>query len=236
MKTKLTALILAAALTLAIVGCASEPEPAEPKDTPHRIGTQGYASGSLAYNYTFEGAIETSDLVVDITILEWLGESSESDDYHGTYFLANINSTFKGIEYDTIIMRQNGSSRITFTNYPLFKNGDRMLAFLKETTDGVKSEQYERIFWIIGADATIFDIWEYNDETYLLSRANAAILEEMIESDDITNADNNLLNSIVEQHNEFDPVLKDVENVHKYAFYFDDVINEIAKIVNENNE
>lgn len=126
-----------------------------PKNTPNRVG-KGTVLPCLERGYTLEEAIAESDLIVDLTIFEWLGE-----DDRNTYFTAQINTTYKGYEYDEIKLKQDGNSKFTVKQYPLFQNNDRLLLFL---------EKYEDYYWIIGAFSTVLDVKEYNGQLCLIDK------------------------------------------------------------------
>ena len=112
---KLISILLVIAMAIAIVGCAetiySEVEVAqeneflelsEAKDTPVRIGQPGLISGTIVH-CSLNDAIEQADIIVDLTITGWLDELTDGD-FPKTYFSAKINRTFKGQEYDEIVL------------------------------------------------------------------------------------------------------------------------------------
>jgi hypothetical protein len=278
MKTKLTAIILAAALTLALAGCAGDPEPAqdptpenppqttidsqtpaieitpiEPTDTPkipkpidthHRIGTRGTFHGTFGRLPDLEELIKEADLIVDITITKWLGESIE---YRRTFFKSKINNTFKGEELQEIELIQSGYSSNTLENHPLFKVGDRILVFLFEREwkdiyeDIFNKEEWDEVFlnrYDIASYVDVMDIWEYEGEVYLLNRADfTPFAKSIISSEEIEKADIKTRDEIIEQYLEYDPIFEYAlyENVHENIFIFDSVTDKIIRIINENN-
>lgn len=53
----------------------------------------------------WEIAVAESDLVADVTIASWLGETnSEKNDIYKTFFTAKINSVLKGESTDEIVL------------------------------------------------------------------------------------------------------------------------------------
>ncbi|MCL2637414.1 MAG: hypothetical protein FWD48_03500 [Oscillospiraceae bacterium] len=240
MKNKIFALILIIALTLTLAACAEKP--AQPMDTPHRIGTQGIIHASHIPLPNLNELIEKSDLIVDITITEWLGENIE---HSRTFFSAEVNNTFKGEELDEIEIIQSGNSRITLECHPLFKIGDRVLVFLverewpnlisitKEEWDEIFKDRYETVSYL-----DVMDIWEYEDELYLLNRADfTPLAESILLSDEIEEANEEIKDEIIEQYLEYDPIFEYAlyENVHENIFVLESVTDKIVRIVEENN-
>ena len=74
-KRKSIAIALIAAMTIGIAGCSERGNTSkeEPTSTHARLG-EGRIMGQWSGIYTFREAVETADLIVDVTIIEWLGE------------------------------------------------------------------------------------------------------------------------------------------------------------------
>ncbi|MCL2037307.1 MAG: hypothetical protein FWG83_08005 [Oscillospiraceae bacterium] len=181
-KRKSIAIALIAAMTIGIVGCSESEIPAtenqvneitEFKDTPVRVG-KSYMKVSLDVTPSGLGAleklIEQSDVIADVTITGWLGESVHWE----TFFSADINHALKGEnEQKTIRISQMGTGENTVYENPLFKKGDRMFLFLsKVTPEELKSREdnVEDYYWIVGLYSIILDIVELDGEKYALDR------------------------------------------------------------------
>jgi hypothetical protein len=141
MKRKIIAIILAAALAVALAGCANPAEFAEteeqtgPRDTPQRIGTKGIIHSSLHLTWeTWEEILGGFEFVADITITGWLGEVNTRNSSI-TLFSANVNRVFKGELPNEIRISQGGSGEFTHDGFPLFQKDNRMLVLLNEIND-----------------------------------------------------------------------------------------------------
>jgi hypothetical protein len=254
MKRKIIAIILAAALAVALAGCANPAEFAEteeqtgPRDTPQRIG-ESILEVSLNRTFTLEEAINFAELVVDITILGWLGENEVA--FGASYFSAKVNHTFKGEQFDVIEIAQLGNSRSTIDGFPLFKKGDRLLLSLytwpewdEEITDLSMeewNEKYKGRYYIVGSYIGVLDIWEYESSLFILSRFDETPLpQSIIKSEDVAVANNETRDIIAAEYAEYDPVFELHRGAnrlhHGYAFYYDDVARKIARIANDQSE
>jgi len=102
------------------------------KDTPVLFGTK--SSKVLVQGYTYTKLIEKADIIAKVKIVEWLCESTESDQ---TFFKAEILDVLKGNvkNNEFIKIRQEGSSSATIQDFPFFKNNDKLILFLKQDTD-----------------------------------------------------------------------------------------------------
>jgi hypothetical protein len=229
---KIFSAFMAAAL-LAVTGCALDS--AESKDTPVRTGKNGTMQGSITTPISLEDAFRQADLVADVTVTGWLGEDLE---HSATFFSADVNKTLKGGEYKSIVFFQTGTSEWTFKVAPLHKKGDRFLLFFKETPEETVSfsESYENTYYALGAYAVVLDILEFENETFLLDRLNlfSHWLEEI---GDIKKVDESTRDKLAETFNQADPVvaavIAHVENFHKNAYKYDDIIAKIAELAKE---
>jgi hypothetical protein len=217
-----------------------------PKDTPVRVGTQGYTSASFSAGYSFEEVVEKADLIADITIVEWLGEVAHTGDPDNpsTYFTAKINHTFKGEEYDTIVFKQYGNSNWTFDFEPLYKIGDRFFMIMgKLDYDAHKEEgiiydvEFKNAF--SAGYFTHFMVWEYEGEDVILSRFNWGHAQYLVKDEEVEVADKEQLDLIVEDFLEHDPLIEELiesgimRETLGYAFDYDDVIEKIVDILEE---
>jgi hypothetical protein len=211
---KLTAILLITALTLALTGCASnEVDPNAPdfnrvcaegrRDTPVRVATGGTLHTTLVKEYTFDVAVEDSDLIADVTIIEWLGESIGTG--CATFFRARVNATLKGKEYEEITLLQSGNSEYTMQGFPLFKNGDRLLVFLTKAPGAQEAQsEHRNNYWT--NRATLMDVVEYNSEFYLLNRGGQ-LHWCLNENDNIQKIGGELWSTVNEQFRKHDPFL-----------------------------
>jgi len=130
----------------------------------NRVGSKGTFFCSYEYGFNgFDDAITKSYDILDFTILEWLKEDSK--EIPKTFFKARINHSYKNTvkQGEEIIIRQNGNGLETLRGFPLFKEGDRILAFVNY----LEEDSY---YWLINDDLYIFDYTEYENESYWLKR------------------------------------------------------------------
>ena len=173
---------LAACFVLVLTACFVIPrythQIADPGTTYARVGQKGKSSPLYDKEYTFVSAYEGSDVVADVTIVEWLGE--DDDGLPKTFFKAKVNDIFKGtLASEYITLRQDGNSNVTFAGYPLFKIGDRLVLYMKHSSDS--NEDY---YWIIGNEYTLFDVIEEKNKLYCINRfSNYPELDDFIVPD-----------------------------------------------------
>jgi len=246
---RLIAMLLITAITAAIVGCGGKPAEHEPMDTPVRLGTEGSISTSLARADTLEELIEHSSLVADITITGWLGEA-EHELLHHTIFSADVNYVFKGEDKKSIEIVQVGNSQYTYSSCPLFKKGDRLLIFLmeREWFDGseINEEDWNEVFlgrYIMGSYLNVMDIWEHENELFVLSRYDGAPLSQSIViSDEVEMADEEKTNYISAEYAENDPIFGQFQysgesrRHHGYAFNYNDLFNKVERVVSDQGQ
>ena len=85
--------MLIVSFVITIVGCTSqEADPAimsesnstaetdKFKNTPVRVSAEGTLFESHAKNFTLDMLVEESDIIADVTIVEWLGECNDIND------------------------------------------------------------------------------------------------------------------------------------------------------------
>jgi hypothetical protein len=229
---KLIAILLLFALTLAVAGCASELT--EPKDTPVRVATLARGHANANVPKSLEEAIKWADLIVDLTITEWLGEDLEE---RTTFFNARINETIMGEKKESITLMQMGTSEFTLWDWPLFKNGDRLFLFLLEALPiDVKEfdERYEGAYWVIGVHTMVFDVQELDENIYLLSRFG--FIGIWPEINYIEETDENLTRVLVENFNKSDPIVAEVRGVHRSAYSYESFEKVIAETINNEKE
>ena len=186
----------------------------------NRVGTDGAISGSYARDYTFKELCSVSDAVVDLTITERIGEDNEG--MPKTFFKAKINKSFKGIfnEGDEILLRQDGSGKMTMEGFPLFTIGDRIISFL------FFSNEFN-YFFLINGDLYFCDVIEYEKQIYALKR--------MSDFEDInfeTNITDELKLNIREHAKEKDALLSD-SRLFNQIFLYDDFIKTLEGNINE---
>jgi hypothetical protein len=160
--------ILPLLLLAFFAGCNFPGETGIPDDAvlpPVRIA-EGTRHASMARSYTFSEAFSEAYLVARIRIGNWL---SEHTGRNVTFYEATVLETYKGKEFDTIVLRQDGCSRVTMGGYPLFTYGDEMLVFLGNP----ELSLYDDAFWIIGAFTTLLYIeTDKSGDIYAVDRHN----------------------------------------------------------------
>ena len=97
---------------------------------PVRVG-EHMEQASLGPGNTLESAYEKADVVALVRIGDWMEEEIE---YDATLYHVDVLEQYKGEPLDSFVFRQDGCSRSTFIDYPLFKGGNEVLLFLKEAT------------------------------------------------------------------------------------------------------
>jgi len=212
------------------------------RDTPVRVGQEGILTSSYAEEYTLDSAIEVADIIADITIIEWLGECEEGG--FNTFFLAKVNKTLKGKHFEEIEIIQTGGSEFTIPGFPLFKNGDRFLAFLRRG-----SEQNEDKYW--ANRRMILDILEHDNTPYLVRRGGW-LDQKLMGNDDIQKIEGNLKRTVNEEFIKHDPVLAEIRGAiieanrdvelekfieenrnHRDIFNYYDVVKLVVKMAKE---
>jgi hypothetical protein len=239
---KVVATLLALSFIVTITGCSSDDRAVADRenqshesetarnDTPSRRGAGGFLSASLV-SYTFDEAVEDADLIVDVTITEWLREYTGNDGL-ATHFAASVNRTFKssGGEYENIVIAQAGNSEMTFENDPLFRNGERLLLFLTEfesdeATD--TSTECNKIFGLVGMYQTPLLVQEHESETVVLSRFDWGIAQCLVHDKAVESPSESIQNEIVMNYLEYDPVFKELEHSLSFAFDYGDVVERV---------
>jgi hypothetical protein len=215
-KSKLIVLMLSAAMTISIAGCSEDTaNPAARnapidengyRDTPVRVapnGTISQASGMM-----LDMAFEYIDIIADITIVEWLGEAQEG---YATFFRAKVNKTLVGEEFEEIEIIQSGNSVATVENLPLFKNGDRILAFLEKTnTSPEEKNEYSEKYWVW--ETIFWDISAHENQTYLISRNYWSFADDFLKNNNVQKIEGELRSSINEGFRKHDPVLAEMRD------------------------
>lgn len=120
---------------------------------------KGMSYGSIAADYaTISLIYEASDAVARVRIGNWLDENQ-----YETYYQAEVIEVYKGTLPEEIIIQQDGTSRATFSGYPLFFHGEEKLIFLKKTdiSDFASPEEAGpytgTAYWIPGSYMGVFD-------------------------------------------------------------------------------
>jgi len=205
---KIITMVLIAVLAVTVAGCAERTiAPAVPvdeygrRDTPVRVGN-GTSSSRYAGEHSLDMAIENSDIIADITIIEWLGETSN------TFFLARVNQTLKGGNFEEIEIIQVGNSIATDEGFPLFKNGNRFLAFLRKSS--AQEGKHKGRYWV--CITTLLDVLEHEKEPYLISRWHD-FDQDLVENNNLRKIEGKLRSSVNEEFAKYDPVLAEVRGI-----------------------
>lgn len=148
-------------------------------DTPVRVGASGMKA-RMAGPEPIRRAIEKADLVADLTVSGWLGESDEG--FGVTFFTAQVNKVYKGEPTEQIILAQTGNGKRTIAQSPLFQKGGRMILFLKKV-EQEKNEEYhaagtltrhEGEYAILGGHAGILDVVSQGKKSFVIDRLGMA--------------------------------------------------------------
>jgi hypothetical protein len=138
------------------------------KDTPHQVGQKGQFSASIM-SYNFEDSFNKADIVAQVKITEWLGETKDS--FEMTTFKAKLEKTYKNDVADRdlkeIKLLQDGNSKYTVENFSLFKNNDKLVLFLKKATG---EEVDDTTYWILGGYASVFRVINIEGQDYAVKQ------------------------------------------------------------------
>jgi hypothetical protein len=125
------------------------------KDTPRQVGIKQYYA--TIEEFEFNKSYKEADIVAQVKILEWLEEINDPLGEMSTYFKAELEKSYKNTldsDIKEIRLKQDGNSYHTSHVLPLFKNGDRLLLYLKKAV----GEGKENTYWILGSYSGVFRI------------------------------------------------------------------------------
>ncbi|MCL2036843.1 MAG: hypothetical protein FWG83_05610 [Oscillospiraceae bacterium] len=227
-KRKSIAIALIAAMTIGIAGCSERGTASEMvvtdskgrRDTPVR-DAPGTIFESYIAEYSFKEVVNKYELIADVTIVEWLGETDEGY----TFFEAKVNRVLKGEDTEKIEMIQSGNSKATVSGFPLLKNGDRFLLF--SSASNAENKEFKGKYWI--QVYTFFDIVENEEEIYLISRYSW-FDDDLVKNDNIKKITGEKRTSINETHRTHDPILAQKYNDERIVFDYNDVITAILDV------
>jgi hypothetical protein len=167
------------------------------KDTPHQVGQKGTISASVT-GMELDSSYKDADIVAEVKICEWLGERQKGEELQKTIFRASLEKTFKNsVDNDLkeIKLIQDGNSDYTIENYPLFKNNDKLLLYLKKAV----GEGYENTYWILGGQTGVFRIINTNGQDYAVKQVGDC--PELSEGVVTGNSDNkNIQNTLAKSY------------------------------------
>jgi hypothetical protein len=175
--------------------------------------------------YSLKEAVEEADLIVDVTIKEWLGQSEKG--FETTFYKTQVNNTFKGEMFDTVTIKQAGNSNQRIYIFPLFETGDRMLLFLKKSNADEENKMYGDCYGIVGMYKTVLNVQEYENELFLLNRGVLGFLREFY-----SDVEQNINENIIEQFYKNHPLLEEIGMIHD-VYYYNDLINMISKVIDK---
>jgi hypothetical protein len=192
---------------------------------------EGRMTVSINLPKSLEEAIKRADLIVDLTVTEWLGEDLER---FYTFFNAQINETIMGEKKESITLIQRGNGEFTLREWPLFKNGDRLFLFLSEVSPETISEfgeMYDGAYVILGSYAMVFDVQELDENIYLLNRFG--LMNIWPGKNYIEEINENITRVLVENFNKSDPIVAEVESAQRSAYSYESFEKVIAEILKE---
>lgn len=104
----------------------------------------------------FEESVRQADLIAEVTIAEKLYEVNEPSPK--TVYSAAMNQLLKGKADANLGIRimQQGNSRYSFNDNPMFQAGDTYLLFLKKAV-GMEDDH---TYWILGEETSIYEQWD----------------------------------------------------------------------------
>jgi len=134
---------------------------------------------------------------------------------------------------------QFGNSEATQTDYPLFKVGGRMILSLKKAGEfdyGVDFDyDYNKSYWIIGGPTTIMDVQMVDNTLYVGDRMGV-MTEEFLSNKSIGSkielslVNRDTSNKFHEQIKSSDPILSEIENLHRNIFLYDEIVKTVEDI------
>ncbi|MBQ2191119.1 MAG: hypothetical protein II409_01770 [Clostridia bacterium] len=159
-KTLIIALVIAAlTVTFLFAGCTATHEAVLP---PVRIAEKEIKA--LIPTYTLESAYEESDVVALVRVGDWIAEDNE---LLITYYRASAEKVFKGSFEDAqagFTLVQEGCSKQTLRELPLFAAGNELLLFLTKANGG----PYDNAYFITGNYSTLlYRVKDTSGEAYL---------------------------------------------------------------------
>ena len=137
------------------------------KDTPRQVGQKQYSSSIEGFE--FDKSYNEADIIAQVEILEWLGESNNPDEGESTFFKAKLEKTYKNTVDNSlkeIRLLQDGNSHYTNKELPLFKIGDKLILYLKKAV----GEGYEGTYWILGSYSGVFRIINTDGQDFVVKQ------------------------------------------------------------------
>ena len=137
------------------------------KDTPRQVGRKQYYAS--IEGFVFDKSYKEADIIAQVKILEWLEEINDPYGEMSTYFKAELEKSYKNIvdsDIKEIRLKQDGNSYHTSHALPLFKNGDRLLLYLKKAI----GEGKENTYWILGGYSGVFRIVNTDGQYFVVKQ------------------------------------------------------------------
>ena len=152
--------LFAAALAIATKGFShAKPEEDQPieifSEPKVRIADTTRTNDEYMKGYTLETFTKEADAVAWIRIGNWLGENTELG---FSIFSAEVKEQIKGDlggKGSMITVLQDGTSKCTVENYPIFTGGNDLILFLKKAEDEVQSSS-GKVYRIVGGSKSVF--------------------------------------------------------------------------------
>jgi hypothetical protein len=206
-----------------------------------RVGKYGYASVSVANDYTLTEALTNADLVADITVIEYLGESNMPYGASKSFFRVQVNELFKGEYTDEFTLMQTGNSEYTIEYFPLLQAGDRMLVFVNKAVDAESPlpglnywSDLQNPYWLITEHFSIMDIQTVDNIAYAMDRMGwltRDISNVKAGWEWVTLLEHDVMEKVRNEMRKHDPILTNYYatlfspeyNIHKNIFLFDEI-------------
>lgn len=139
---------------------------------PVRTGAeQKVVDPKLGKGMTLESAVKLSEAVLLVRVGDWLGETDEQ-----TLYECTVMEKLKGDIGEKFVLAQDGTSKATIPDYPLFTGGNELLVFLvpsKAQLDAVP--EGEKVYELVGSYTTMFysTALETGEDRYAVTRCEA---------------------------------------------------------------
>lgn len=184
--------------TLTCLGCSNNNIVYPP------VRLNGMGMMELDRALTLSSAFDDSDLVAYIKVGNWVEETEWQ-----TLYNATVVTEYKGTGIKEIGLIQDGSSKGTFMDYPLFTYGNEMLLFLKKA--------YDNVYYIKGSYSTVLDIVADPSGNYFLID-RCGMLSESLGSATNYSGELQLRHSLTENLISADDIWSEIDHPFDYIF------------------
>ena len=117
-----------------------------------RTGEETLPAPIAIKGMTLENAVKKSDAVLLVRVGDWLAETDSQ-----TLYECTVMEALKGDVGEKFVLVQDGCSKATYEDYPLFKGGNELIVFL--TASDIENEAIpagEKAYELTGSYTTLF--------------------------------------------------------------------------------